>query len=205
MTDFGGGLDFELRELASSLDRLSVRGKAAIFGACGRALAPLVKMVEQRSNEALTFPDLDPALDLIEAFAIGSVEAADHSVLRGRLMAAVPHGDDLDAPLSTYVQDALICADAGLAAASVDARPKPIWIQYVLEPLMASMQIRDLGIIRARGNGYWSTTIVNDPAMAAALGFLRGSMARELRDAPVGQLDYRRLVEEAAVLRPAGL
>jgi hypothetical protein len=59
----------------------------------------------------------------VEQFALGSAEAANHVELRSRLAATAPHGDDLDSPWSTYVQDVIICTDAGLAAASVDLDP----------------------------------------------------------------------------------
>jgi hypothetical protein len=52
-----------------------VRGMAAVFGVCGKALTPLVQHAEQRSRGDWEFPDLDPALDQVEAFATGLAEA----------------------------------------------------------------------------------------------------------------------------------
>jgi hypothetical protein len=195
-------MDFEIRGLSNSIDRVESRGKAAIFGACGRALLPLLRSVEAQTNGRWTFSDVDLALDLIEEFATGLAEAADHADLRARLMGTVPHGHDLGAPWSTYAQDALICTDAGLAAASATDSPKSIWIQYALEPLMASTQIRDSDVIRSRGEDYWSRGIVNDPAMATALAFLRSAIAEVARNARVNHADFGRLVEEATVLLP---
>jgi len=193
-----GGLYFEIRELANTLDRLTARGMAGIFGVCGRALAPLLKQVERRSEGRWAVPDLALALDSIEAFATGLAEAANHDDLRARLMVAISG----EHPWSTYAQDVLICADAGLAAASVDSRPKPISIQYALEPLMAFMQNRDAGTIRIYGDNHWSKEIIKDPAMAKALGFLR-SLIEEVSEAALADSrQFDRLVSEAAVLRP---
>ena len=162
---------FEIQELAKALDSLTARGTATIFGVCGRALAPLLKQVEQRSGGRFTIPDLALALNLIEAFATGSAEAADHSELRGATESlsylTISH------PWSTYVQDVLVCVNAGLAAASVGDRPRSGSIEFALEPLTAMMENRDVDVIRTFGDDYWSREIIKDPAMAAALGFLR--------------------------------
>lgn len=172
---------------------------AAIFGICGRALAPLLKQVEQRSEGRFTVPDFALALDLIEAFATGSTEATDHSELTARLNLAVSEDEH---PWSTYAQDALICVDAGLAAASVGDRPKGMLIQFALEPLMAVMEDRDADLIRTYGNRYWRREIIKDPAMAAALGFLRRSIAKVSQAASIDSHEFDELVSEAAVLRP---
>jgi hypothetical protein len=152
MTEPVHDLDIEVQELAEALGSLTSRGMAAIFGICGRALAPLLEQVEQRSGRRFIVLDLALALDLIEAFATGSAEAADHSELRTRLDLAV---SDDEHPWSTYAQDALICVDARLAAASVGDRPKGMLIQFAMEPLMAVIEDRDADLIRAYGNRYW--------------------------------------------------
>jgi hypothetical protein len=106
-------------------------------------------------------------------------------------------------PWSTFVQDVLICADAGLAAASVDSRPKSIWVQYALEPLAAVLENRDRNIIRMRGSKYWELEILSDPTMTAALDFLRGMTAEMSRIDSVDHRRFNQLVGEAAVLLPA--
>jgi hypothetical protein len=202
LTDDLHDIDSQVRALARSLGEVLPRGQAAIFGACARALAPLVGLVEQRSKGAWSFPDLEPAMTAVEQFALGSAEAANHVELRSRLAATAPHGDDLDSPWSTYVQDVIICTDAGLAAASVDLRPDPIWIQFALEPLMSSLQNRDVEVLRARGEDHWAASVLGDPVMASALAFLQRSITRLLRDPNVDQPGFLSLVEEARVLCP---
>jgi hypothetical protein len=200
MTEPAHGLYFEIQELAKAIDSLTSRGTATIFGVCGRALAPLLKQVEQRSRGRFTIPDLALALDLIEAFATGSAEAADHSELRARLNLTV---SDDSHPWSTYVQDVLVCVNAGLAAASVGDRPRSGSIEFALEPLIAMMENRDVDVIRTYGDDYWSREIIKDPAMATALGFLRRSIAKVSQAASVDSHEFGELVSEATVLRPA--
>lgn len=200
MTEPAHGLYFEVQELAEALDSLTSRGTATIFGVCGRALTPLLKQVEQRSGGRFTIPDLALALDLIEAFATGSAEAADHSELTARLNLTV---SDDSHPWSTYVQDILVCVNAGLAAASIGDRPRSGAIEFALEPLTAMMENRDVDVIRTYGDDYWSREIIKDPAMATALGFLRRSIAKVSQAASIDSHEFDELVSEAAVLRPA--
>jgi hypothetical protein len=68
---------------------------------------------------------------------------------------------------------------------------------------MAVMEDRDADLIRTSGNRYWRREIIKDPAVAAALGFLRGSVAKVSRAASVDSREFGELVSEAAVLRPA--
>lgn len=194
----GRGLDAEIDELTAAIDRLAPRGTAVIFGVCGRALAPLVEQVEQRSGGKWAVPDLAPALDLIRAFATGSAEAEDCGWLRARLDRAVSEDEH---PWSTYAQDVLICADAGLAAASGDDRPQGRLIQFALEPLAAVLEDRDTDLIRTYGQRHWRREIVKDPAMAAALGFLHELIATASHAVSVDSSGFRALVSEAALLR----
>jgi len=186
--------------LAQGIDSLGARGTAAVFGVCGKALTPLVRQVEQRSGGNWEFSDLDPALDQVEAFATGWAEAGDHSRLREWLMAVAAPGEH---PWSTFVQDVLICADAGLAAASVDGRPKSIWVQYALEPLAAVLENRDRDIIRMHGSKYWEHEVLSDPTMTAALDFFRSMTEEMSRIDSVDRGRFNQLVGEAAVLLPA--
>lgn len=199
MSEFTEGLRSEFQVLAEGIDSLGARGTAAIFGVCGKALTPLVRQAEQRSEGNWEFSELDPALEQVEAFATGLAEAGDHTRLRERLMAVTATGEH---PWGTFVQDALICADAGLAAASVDDRPKSIWVQYALEPLAAVLENRDRDIFRIRGSEYWEHEILSDPIMAAALDFLRGMIVEMSRIDSVDHSRFNQLVGEAAVLLP---
>jgi hypothetical protein len=200
MTEAAENLDAEVRKLAGAVENLLPRCKAAIFGTCGRVFAPLSYQAEQRSQGRWSSPNYSVALDVVEAFAKGSAQAADHEELRAQLVAAPVSGDY---PWSTYAQDAIICTDGGLAAASVGDSPKSELIYYALEPLICSLESRDIEVIRTYGNGYWSREIIKDPAMERAIEFLQHSIARLSRVASVDALELDRLVSGAAVLRPA--
>ncbi|MGE5133610.1 MAG: hypothetical protein ACM32E_11965 [Gemmatimonadota bacterium] len=200
MNDSATGLRFEIRQLAIAIDNLPPRSKAAIFGVCARALAPLLNRVEERSEHRWTVPELPLAIDLVEAFATGSAETSDHHQMRNLLMVRVPD----EHPWRTYAQDALICADAGLAAASVSDRPDSRVIHSALDPLIVWMEDRDSDVIRTYGDNHWDREIVNDPEMARALVFLRRLIAKMLKGPPLDSLEFNRLVGEAAVLRPTG-
>jgi hypothetical protein len=199
MSEFTPELRAEIRALAQGIDSLGARGAAAVFGVCATALTPLVRKVEQRSKGSWEFPDLTTALDQVEAFATNLADAADHTRLRERLTAVAPSGEH---PWGTFVQDALICADAGLAAASVGDRPKSIWVQYALEPLTAVAENRDREIIRTNGRRYWEHEVLSDPTITAAIYFLRGLIAEMSDIESVDHQRFRQLVAEAAVLIP---
>lgn len=201
MTDSAGGLYSEITKLGTAIYKLSPRSTAAIFGVCATALTPLLNRVEERSEQGWTVPDLPLAIALIKAFAIGSIEASDHRGVRERLMVTVPDRH----PWRTYAQDALICADAGLAAASVNDQPDPRLIHSALEPLIVWAEGRDYEVIRTYGDDYWDREIVNDPLMVIALGFLRRMIAKMSQRPSVDSLEFDRWVTDAAVLRPVVL
>jgi hypothetical protein len=198
LTGSAYGLYAEINDLAKALENATAQGMAAIFGVCARALAPLLEKVEQRSGGKWRVPDLPLALARIEEFASGSAAPRDHSGIRERLMGEIPD----EHPWSTYAQDVLICVNAGLEAASAEGRPKPIVIEYALEPLVAFMQNRDAGVIRVYGKNHWSVQITEDPAMEAAINFLRDLIAEVSQATSVDSEELKRLVSNASVLRP---
>lgn len=198
MTDSDSGLYFEINKLATACAYLSPRGTAAVFGVCAAALAPLLKQVEEQSDDGWTVPELPAAIELIKAFATGSTESSDYPEVRERLLVTVPARH----PWRTYAQDVLICADAGLASASMHEHPAPQLIHSALEPLIVWAEGRDLDIIRTYGDDHWDRELVNDPLFIAALEFLRGMIAKASRGSLVDPLEFDRWVAEAAVLRP---
>jgi hypothetical protein len=78
----------------------------------------------------------------------------------------------------------------------------PIWIQYALEPLAFELESRDADLIRPDGRDEWFRSIVDDAAMAAALTFVRESVAALAGGAAIDRRRYGNLVDGAAVLRP---
>jgi hypothetical protein len=62
---------------------------------------------------------------------------------------------------------------------------------------------RDAEMIRVYGDNYWSMQIIKDPAMAAALKFLRNLIGEVSQVASVDSREFSTLVSDAGVLRPA--
>jgi len=82
LTGSNYGLYAEINDLAEALKGATAQGMAATFGVCGRALAPLLEKVEQRSGGKWRVPDLHLALAIIEEFASGSAAPGDHTEIR---------------------------------------------------------------------------------------------------------------------------
>jgi hypothetical protein len=136
--------DSTVAALAAMVMALSDRCKAAVFGACGEATLVLLAEVEERSSRRWTFPGARPALDVVADFVTGGAKLAESAHLTDLLFQSLPNGHELDAPWSTYAQDAVACIHAGLivASASSEERFRPEAIQYALEPLVASLAVR---------------------------------------------------------------
>lgn len=199
MTDFD--LDSTIESLSNSISHLSMRAKAALFGVCGEVLSPLLDEVERRTSSKWTFPDARSALDAVASFATGRAEQSDHQELRQRLFASGPHGHELDSPWSTYAQDAITCIDAALVASSTsgDQDFRPMWIQFALEPLVASLDARGYDV------EYSPVSIGGNPLqmeLDLAVDFLRSAISKLSGSTAITTLDYSQLTREAQVIVP---
>lgn len=177
-----------------------MRSTATLFGACAEALVPLLDEVERRTSGKWTFPAAQVALDLVSGFVEGGSSQGDHRELRQRLLAAGPNGHELDSPWSTYAQDALTCVDAALVAASTlgERDFKPIWIQYVINPLVVSLDVQGYDVESSPGPAGGNELQVQ---LDRAVTFLHSAAAR-LSLQEIDLVTYRELVEEAEVIRP---
>ncbi|MGK5442002.1 hypothetical protein ACSNN7_09280 [Micromonospora sp. URMC 105] len=196
-------LDSTIQHLALSLEPLSSRARSALFGACAEALAPLLDDVEQRTSAKWSFPDVRIALDLVRDHVVGGAPQGDHTELRQRLLDSVPNGHELDSPWSTYAQDALICVDAAVVAASVaDGDFKPIWIQYAIEPMVVSLDVQGYDVefapVPVGGNELQAQ-------LDRAVEFLQAATSRLVDPLTVDRSSYAALVKEASIIRPAVL
>jgi hypothetical protein len=136
-------LDATVDRFASAVAVLSLPAKGALFGACGAALIPVLDTVEEITRGRWSFPAARSALAPIAAFVTGAAEPGDHDVLRRGILGSSPHGHELDTPWSTYAQDALICLDAALVAATDGPEEfKPAWVFSAVEPMLASLNAR---------------------------------------------------------------
>jgi hypothetical protein len=185
-----------LTVLVDSLSAVTFRGKAALFGACGSALRPLLDEVERYTAGRWTFPDVTTALGVARDFATGVADEDEYDDLRRLLIEAAPHGHDLDAPWSTYAQAVLICVDAAVVASSRSAASefKPSWIQYALEPLVSA---EFAGAMNGSGREGHSRS-----PLTIAVDYLQGAVARLVGSGPLSSDEYAQLAEDALVIRP---
>ncbi|MFD6562640.1 hypothetical protein [Micromonospora profundi] len=196
-------LDSTIQELARSVEELPIRSKAALFGACAEVLVPLLDEVERRTSSKWTFSATRIALDLVPPFIEGGSAQGDHLELRKRILAAGPNGHEHDSPWSSYAQDALTCADAALVAASTlgDLDFKPIWIQYVINPMVVSLDVQGYDVEFSPGPVGGNELQVQ---LDRVIAFLHSATARLSLQA-VDRVTYRDLVEEAEIIRPTVL
>ncbi|MFI5916008.1 hypothetical protein [Dactylosporangium sp. NPDC051541] len=128
---------------------------------------------------------------------------ADHGPAWALLIAAAPNGHELDGPWSTCIQDAAICADAGLASASVDDQTDSSWIYHALEPLLNDFEGRDEDFIDQHGPEAWRIAVVREPAMASALAFVRELIDGAVQaDTGASRAQFDALVPRASILLP---
>lgn len=193
-------LDAAIDGLMEDVSSLSDHGRAAVFGACGEAMLPLLGEVERRTAQRWTFPEARPALDIVFGFVTNGSGPSEHPDLRSALARSAPHGNDLDSPWSTYAQDAITCIDAALVASSGNGGDfRPQWIQFSLEPLVVSLAARGYDVeIDPVPPGESSSQMEVD----AAVDFLRDAIDRVSGSDAISVAEYRLLIRDARVLVP---
>ncbi|MFG1938763.1 hypothetical protein [Micromonospora tulbaghiae] len=194
-------IDSTVRELAVAVESLSARAKAALFGACGEALQPILAEVSRRTLGRWVFEDAQVALDRIRGFVDGSQAPGDYAALRQRLLESGPNGHELDSPWSTYAQDVLTCIDAAVVAASVryESDFKSVWVQSVINPMVVSLDVRGYDA-EFEPVPVGSTELQAELDRAVSFVF---SVVADLSDGESVSRDvYEGLVQRAVVLRP---
>jgi hypothetical protein len=194
-------LDSAVDGLVEAVSPLSMRAKAALFGSCGTALLPLLDHVERATAGKWSFPAARAAAGLIADFATGTIPEDSYEETRQILLESGPNGHELDSPWSTYAQDALVCVDAGLVAASVNGRDefKPAWIFSAVEPTVASLNYRGYDV-EFDAVDIGSTDRQRE--MDAAVDFLSAAIVRLARLDEVSSVAYAQLVNEAQAIVP---
>jgi hypothetical protein len=194
-------LDSAIGDLVSATSPLSVQTKAALFGACGTALLPLLGEVERVTSGRWSFPAAHASLIKIAEFAVGAASAGDHAEARRLLLESGPHGHELDSPWSTYAQDVLICIDAGLVASSVAGQSqfKSEWVYSALEPMVTSLSDRGYDV-EFDPVDPGSTDLQRE--MDAAVGFLSDAIVDLSHFKSISSAKYVELAEGARVLLP---
>jgi uncharacterized protein YjaG (DUF416 family) len=175
-------MDACLDELQDALSGLQRRSLATFFAACAERLLPLYQYFwnkEQWGNPQLMREVLDDVWRHLEGEDMPDVKRRLEEV--GLL---VPHGDDFDAPDSTFAQDAAICVDAALRAISIDENVDVRWVEYSIEParIAACMEetgFMELGSTEARA---WEARALNNAKLRSDVDLCR-DMIRSLKQA----------------------
>ena len=89
----------------------------------------------------------------------------------------VPHGDDFDAPLSTYAQDVGACTYAALACIANDWETG--WLDSVFSPLRIAEALSDFGLLDVGSSTLakaWRERLHAKPHIAAAVKFVSDAL-----------------------------
>ncbi|MDC8015166.1 hypothetical protein [Tahibacter soli] len=195
--------DRTIDQLVHEVERLSVSQKIALFSSIAGALLPLYREVQERTGIG-SLESIENAIAAARTFAVdGSV--ADWDGMIEQIAVATPHGDDLDAPDSTYQQDTAIFADMAIRYAMGDTTVSAEAIEYALEPIKTTLCLAQLDRLNP-GSGKeaqrWYDELPSDPKMKAGIEGLQTSMQRLLRAERITAVLIDELSEHLRVLRP---
>jgi hypothetical protein len=175
--------DRTISQLANGIEQLTASRKVALFSSIAGALLPLYREVQERTGIG-SVESIESAVAAARAFAVEGVAADwDHQLLR--IEAATPHGDDLDAPDSTFQQDVAICVDMSFRYAMGDTTVSAEAIEYALEPIKTTQCLAQLDRLDP-GSGSdaerWYEELSSSPKMRAGVAGLQTAI-QELSDA----------------------
>jgi len=165
--------DKVLNQLIDQVNKLPLMAKAAFFAAASEALFPLYEDFAKKKEWG------DPrllreAIDGVALYVAGAQDRPDLNMLLA-VERLVPHGDDFDAPMSTYAQDAVICVDVALRLILGDKNASVSALEFALEPVRTVIAIEQLGCLDPGSSleaQSWWDRLPDEPRMAKAIKFL---------------------------------
>jgi uncharacterized protein YjaG (DUF416 family) len=82
-----------------------------------------------------------------------------------------PHGDDFDAPNSTFAQDVAICVDCAIRALLPDEEINGEWCEFAIEPAIIRATEEAYGFLSPNSSARteWSSQIIKHPALTDLL------------------------------------
>lgn len=161
-----------VENLEADVSTLSRFQQAAFFAVCGDRLMPMYTDFSRKSG----WGDHAYLLHVIDEVwrHLRNGESMDTSTLK-RIEEITPHGDDFDAPESTFAQDAAICIDAAVRAATPSERVDPAWVEFALEPAKIAACIEQTGNIDAGSDPdgmAWENKVVDHPYVRTEAEFM---------------------------------
>lgn len=150
--------DQSLADLEKQAGTLDQRQQVLLFVVLASWLLRLYQEF-QRTTGWGNYLALEMGIDAAEKFALYA-ENTNWPLLLAAIEAATPHGDDFDAPESTYAQDAVICTDMAVRLAMSNHYASTSSIEYALEPLKNVISMTELDCIDP-GTGVAATNFYN--------------------------------------------
>lgn len=186
-----------VEKLEAGISGLSRLQQAAFFATCGDRLLPMYADFSRKSG----WGDAQYLSNVIDevwcCLSVGS--SMDAYVLR-RIEEITPHGDDFDAPGSTFAQDAAICVDAAVRAVLPSETIDAGWVEFALEPARIAACIEQTGNIDMGSDAdgtAWENQAVDHPFVKSEAEFLADTIEFLRRRNSLSDADILSLREAA--------
>lgn len=171
-------LDLLIDGLQAELRGLSRNQFAAFFAANGERLFPLYVGFARKTGWGDPTV-LSHALDGVWGYLAGGEPLNTRELIEG-IEAVTPHGDEFDAPDSTYAQDSAACVDASLRAVDQSEAIDPRWVEMAIEPTKISLCHEQTGYLdlgSSDKNLDWENSVTQHPKMKAVIDFCRETIS----------------------------
>ena len=138
-------LDQVLDELGVDIGSLGTPACVVLYRACGRALRPLYDEWTRATGQPDASASLDGVDALCEEFLLSGVAASGAANLLAELEQTIPPGDAIGDVSSTGAQACWIAYDTSLRVFVDTTFRAEMCVEYVLQPLLASVSERLFG------------------------------------------------------------
>jgi hypothetical protein len=155
--------------LQSEVAGLSRRQQAAFFVSCGEGLLPLYSFATHAADGCTEM--LRSVASVAWSFAEGGAPLSQSTELLAELEKAMPN-ERVEAPQSNFAQDAVICLDCAIRAASTNENVNPAWVEYALEPITMMVCEEDTGFYDlgcSTSADEWDKKALNNPRLSRAI------------------------------------
>lgn len=158
-----------IHRLQSQVAGLSRRQQAAFFAGCAEGLLPLYCSNAPTAEEHIQM--LRGVVGVAWSFVEGGTALLQSTEILANLEKTMPN-ERVEAPQSTFAQDAVICLDAAIRAASTNEKVDPAWIQYALEPITMMVCQEETGFYdlgSSASAAEWDKKALDNPRLLKAI------------------------------------